>query len=233
MNLSPERRAAISAKTKANGRMPPGSYPNPDRLTPLQQRFVLEYIRDLNAFAAARRAGYTCKRNAASTMLRTPKIAAAIQLQLDAKAEAAKLDAVGVLRHAVEMLRADTNDIMDEKGNYKPMSEWPVIWRQMLSACEVETHRNLKGEEVGRVTRVRFADRVKVLELIGRHINVRAFVTQHEVGGVGGGPVRIDVTRMPTDQLEQMRQWLVEAAAMAKSLPAHMADIEVQPNGTQ
>jgi phage terminase small subunit len=198
-------------------------------LTPRQMRFVLEYLHDLNPTAAARRAGYTGKNidSVARILMRTPKVAAAIQKHMDGAVKDAKIDAAGVLAHAVEMLRADIVDIMDDKGGYKPISKWPPIWRQMLSACEVRAIMNFKGEDVGTVTDVRFADRLKVLELIGRHIDVRAFVTQHEVSGPGGRPIAvIDVTRISTDRLEQMRHWLMEVAQQPKQLP----DISVRPS---
>ena len=191
--------------------------PVPPPVRPLnvkQQRFVIEYVRDLNATAAARRAGYTGSTRG-SELVHSPRVAEEIQRHLDAKAEAARLDAVKVLDHAVKMLSADIADIMTDKGAYKPISEWPLIWRQMLSACDVTTVRNAKGDEIGAVTRTKFADRVKVLELIGRHINVKAFVSPQDEQAKNGNTtnnVFINVSRMPTEQLEQMRKWLSAAA---------------------
>ena len=185
-------------------------------LNPKQQRFVVEYVRDLNATAAARRAGYvgnTCDKG--NRLVHSLAVAEEIQRHLDAKAEAARLDAVKVLDHAIKMLSADIADIMDDRGAYKPISSWPLIWRQMLSACDVTTVRDAKGGEVGAVTRTKFADRVKVLELIGRHINVKAFVSPQDEQSKYGSTtnnVFINVSRMPTDQLEQMRKWLSAAA---------------------
>jgi phage terminase small subunit len=223
-------RRMTSERAKQLGFKPPVRTGQQDTgLTPRQQKFVIEYSRDMNPAAAARRAGYGGKNlaNAARTLMHTPKVAAAIQTRMNEVVKKADIDAVGVLTHAVEMLRADVHDIMDANGTYRPISEWPLIWRQMLSSCEVRSMCNVKGEEVGSVTNVKFADRLKVLELIGRHIDVRAFVTQHEVSGPNGGPVTVvDVTRLSTDRLEQMRHWLMEAA-QSKALPAH-PDIDVR-----
>lgn len=192
-------------------------------LTPRQQRFVLEYVRDLNVKAASKRAGYSSTRAdlTGRALLRVPKVAAAVQAKLDETARAAKMDAVEVLSCSVEMLQSDVRDIMDDAGNYRPLSEWPTVWRKMLSSFDVETIRNAKGDEVGRITKVKFIDKIKVLELIGKHINVRAFVTQHEVSGPDGGPIKVtSVDRVPTDRLEQMREWLMDAAAN-RALPTN------------
>jgi phage terminase small subunit len=61
-------------------------------LTPKQQRFVDEYLVDLNATAAYKRAGYRCKTDAvaasaASELLRFPKVAAALRAAQKARSE--------------------------------------------------------------------------------------------------------------------------------------------------
>lgn len=185
-------------------------------LTDQQQLFVLEYARDLDGGKAAIRSGYSPKHAAATArgLLSNPTIADAVRRQLMVKARDARLNAAEVLNHAVRMLQADIADIIDNKGNYKPLSDWPLIWRQMLSACEVSSIRNMKGEEIGSVSRIRFADRVKVLELIGRHIDVRAFA-KDDAPPVNPNGV-VDVTKVPFDQLIQMRQWLLAAGDGAK-----------------
>ncbi len=57
-------------------------------MTPRQHRFVEEYLVDLNATQAARRAGYSAKSAAGrgSRLLRNPAIAAAIEKAQDQRA---------------------------------------------------------------------------------------------------------------------------------------------------
>jgi phage terminase small subunit len=59
------------------------------RLNARQARFVAEYLIDLNATQAARRAGYSLKRSDAAgyDLLRNPEIAKAIQTEQAASAE--------------------------------------------------------------------------------------------------------------------------------------------------
>lgn len=65
-------------------------------LTPKQQRFVDEYLTDLNATAAYRRAGYAARTDnaaaaSASALLRIPKVAAAVAEGQRARAERVEL----------------------------------------------------------------------------------------------------------------------------------------------
>ena len=36
------------------------------------------------------------------------------------------------------------------------------------------------------------SDRIKRLELIGKHIDVQAFNVRKEIGGIGGGPIKVE-----------------------------------------
>ncbi|MEC9067825.1 MAG: terminase small subunit [Pseudomonadota bacterium] len=70
-------------------------------MTPKQERFVEEYLIDLNATAAYRRAGYKARGNAAevsaSQLLRNPKVAGAIQKAMDARSKRTAITADYVL----------------------------------------------------------------------------------------------------------------------------------------
>ena len=59
-------------------------------------------------------------------------------------------------------------------------SDWPLIWRQgLVAGLDVETI----GEGAGRITKIKLSDRVKRLELIGKHIDVQAFKEKIEHSG--------------------------------------------------
>jgi Terminase small subunit len=109
------------------------------------------------------------------------------------------------------MVRADIQDIVDELGRFKPISQWQKIWRQMLRGCEVEERyeRAIDGEKkwdaAGRVVKVRFIDRLKAIELLGRHINVKAF-QQNEVAVVDIEDIRSRIEAGRAYMNEQQRQ---------------------------
>lgn len=73
--------------------------PHP-RLTPRQERFVAEYLVDLNATQAAIRAGYSPKTASAigAENLRKPQLAAAVRVAARERAAATEITAANVLR---------------------------------------------------------------------------------------------------------------------------------------
>ncbi|AVZ03938.1 terminase small subunit [Acinetobacter pittii] len=150
-------------------------------LTPKQQRFVEEYLIDLNATQAAIRAGYSEKtaNEIGAENLAKPSIAKAIQDALKERSERVQIDADYVLKRLVEIDQMDVLDIMDDDGNVKPLRDWPKIWRQYIS--NIETISMDDGE--GWLKKIKWPDKVKNLELLGKHISVGAFKdkVEHDV----------------------------------------------------
>ena len=146
-------------------------------LTPKQQRFVEEYLIDLNATQAAIRAGYSEKtaKEIGSENLTKPNIAKAIQEAQSKRTEETQIDSAYVLKRLVEIDQMDVLDIMDDDGNVKPLRDWPKIWRQYIS--NIETISMDDGE--GWLKKIKWPDKVKNLELIGKHLGM--FVEQKKV----------------------------------------------------
>ncbi len=157
-------------------------------MTPKQQRFVDEYMVDRNATQAAIRAGYSPKGAEvnASKMLRYPKVAEAIASATQAQSERTKINADWVLERLAAEATADVADIYAENGGLKPIRDWPLIWRQgLVSGLDVDE----KPGQPGQVVKVKLSDRIRRLELIGKHIGVQAFAERHEHTGRDGGPM--------------------------------------------
>lgn len=150
-------------------------------LTPKQQRFVEEYLIDLNATQAAIRAGYSEKtaNEIGAENLAKPSIAKAIQDALKERSERVQIDADYVLKRLVEIDQMDVLDIMDDDGNVKPLRDWPKIWRQYIS--NIETISMDDGE--GWLKKIKWPDKVKNLKLLGKHISVGAFKDKVEHSG--------------------------------------------------
>lgn len=149
-------------------------------MTPKQARFVEEYLQDLNATQAAMRAGYS-RRSAneqGAQLLKRPQIAAAIEARKAARSERTQIDADWVLKRLVEEAEADVADLYDDAGNLLPVEDWPLIWRQgLVAGIDTEVIR-ADGVEIGTVQKVRLSDRVRRLEMIGKHVGVKAFEDQ-------------------------------------------------------
>lgn len=155
-------------------------------LTAKQRRFIDEYLIDLNATQAAIRAGYSEKtaEAAGSRLFRNVKVAAAIAKAMEERSERTKIDADWVLLRIAEMLDADISDIIDEDNTYKPIHEWPKVWRQMLAGVDVQELFEGRGkarQKIGEVVKIRFIDRLKALEMAGKHVDVQAFKERSQV----------------------------------------------------
>lgn len=157
-------------------------------LTPKQQRFVEEYLIDLNATQAAIRAGYSEKtaRSIGQRLLTNVDIQKAIEDAQSKRAEQTQIDAAYVLRRLVEIDQMDVLDIMDDKYCLKPIGEWPKIWRQYISSIENLEEFEGFGEDrtqIGWLKKIKWPDKTKNLELLGKHVSVGAFKDKVEHSG--------------------------------------------------
>jgi phage terminase small subunit len=146
-----------------------------------QQRFAEEYLIDLNATQAAIRAGYSEKTagQQAFDLLKKPEIQEQIQTLKKGRSERTKIDADWLLTRLADEAEADVADLYNENGGLKPVDQWPEIWRKGLVAG-IDTHQEYTyedGEKIpdGVTMKVRLSDRIKRLELIGKHVDVQAF----------------------------------------------------------
>lgn len=150
-------------------------------LTDKQKRFVDEYLIDLNATQAAIRAGYSEKtaRSIGQRLLTNVDIQKAIEDAQSKRAEQTQIDAAYVLKRLVEIDQMDVLDIMDDQMKIRPVNEWPKVWRQYV--VNLENLELSDGE--GCFKKIKWPDKVKNLELLGRHVSVGAFKDKVEHSG--------------------------------------------------
>ena len=175
-------------------------------MTPKQGVFVREYLIDLNATQAAIRAGYS-ERTAneqGARLLANVSVRSAIEAAQKERAKRVEVDAEWVLRRLHGEATADLADLYDETGNLKPIREWPKVWRTGLVAG-IETVQERDGtDEDGKpaystVRKVKLSERIKHVELIGKHVGVGAFRERLEHTGPDGGPIFAKVVREVVD----------------------------------
>nr|WP_154927772.1 terminase small subunit [Pantoea agglomerans] len=155
-------------------------------LTDKQEMFCREYLIDLNATQAAIRAGYSEKTARASghENLTKPNIQSRIADLKSQRNEQVNIDAAYVLRRLVEIDEMDVMDILLANGELKPVMDWPKVWRTSLSGIDVT---EIAGDAAGLLKKIKWPDKVKNLELLGKHVTVQAFreqvKTEHDVVG--------------------------------------------------
>ena len=142
-----------------------------------QKRFASEYLKDLNATQAAIRAGYSEKTagQIGEQLLKKLEIFQWVEKMQQERSERVRIDADYVLTRLGEIDDMDALDILTDDGAIKPIKDWPKIWRQMISGLDV---MEVGGDTLAIVKKIKWPDKVKNLELIGRHISVQAFRDQ-------------------------------------------------------
>jgi phage terminase small subunit len=163
------------------------------KLSPKQKRFVQEYLVDLNATQAAIRAGYSPRsaKQHADVLLSKPHIAAAVAAAQAARSQRTEVDIDYVVKRMVEIDQMDVLDIMNDAMELKPVSEWPRVWRQYLSGFDLAEMFEGRGEDrdmVGILKKIKWPDKVKNLELLGRHLGM--FKDRVELTGKDGAPIQ-------------------------------------------
>lgn len=153
------------------------------KLTAKQEMFVSEYLKDLNATQAAIRAGYSEKSASriGVELLNKTQVASAIADSKAKRLKETKVDANYVLKRLIEIDEMDVCDILDGTGNFKPITEWPLAWRRTISGLDIQ--ELMVGEVETVMRKIKWPDKVKNLELLGKHIDVQAFKEQHKVEG--------------------------------------------------
>jgi phage terminase small subunit len=150
--------------------------------------FCQEYLKDLNITQAGIRAGYSTKsaKQHCSKLFAKPEVQERIEYLFSARAKRVEVDADYVLKRLVEIDQMDVLDIMDDEYNFRPIGDWPLIWRQYVSNIENLEQFEGFGEErtqSGWLKKIKWPDKVKNLELLGKHIAVNAFKEKVELSG--------------------------------------------------
>ena len=150
-------------------------------LTAKKRLFAKEYLVDLNATQAAIRAGYSAKTAASQgeRLLRDVDVQALINAGMAARSERTQINADYVLKRLVEIDQLDVLDILDNAGNFKPIMEWPKVWRQTLSGVDLQ--EIMLGDVETVIRKIKWPDKLRNLELLGKHVAVSAFREQVEV----------------------------------------------------
>lgn len=147
----------------------------PSSLTPRQERFVAEYLVDLNATQAAIRAGYSAKtaNREGSRLLSKVDIAARI-----AAGRSMQLRRLGITsEHVKERLAVlafqDVRQFFDSEGNVIPITALPAEVAAQVGSIEVVKKNAEAGDgHTDRVVKIRFIDPVRPLEILAKYFGV-------------------------------------------------------------
>ena len=148
-------------------------------LSPKQAAFVAEYLIDLNATQAAIRAGYSEKSAARISveLLNKTQVRKAIEKAQAKRTERTEITADRVVTELAKIAFADPRDLMEWGPNGVMLKDSSTLTEeQAASVAEV-------AEGNGGTLRLKKHDKVKALELLGRHIGMFRDKVETEVSG--------------------------------------------------
>lgn len=139
-----------------------------NKLTPKQRQFVQEYLVDLNATAAARRAGYSDKTadRIGPELLGKPCVSAAIQEAIALRERRTAITQDRVIAELAAVAFANGTDFAQIQGNghvfFTPTEQ--------LTAEKKRAVASIKEGQFG--TEVKTYDKIRALELLGKHLGM-------------------------------------------------------------
>lgn len=157
-------------------------------LTPKQRKFVGEYLVDLNATRAAIRAGYSEKtaNRIGSELLVKTCIREAIAAAQARREQRTEITADRVVAELAKIAFADPRDVMEWGPNGVILKDSADLTEgQAASVAEVSETTTKDGGSL----RLKKHDKVKALELLGRHLGMFTDKVKNEISGPDGGPV--------------------------------------------
>jgi len=147
------------------------------KLTAKQERFVAEYLIDLNATQAAIRAGYSAKTAGAvgHENLKKPEIATLLQEAMQKRQRGLELTAERVLLEVARLAFFDPRKLLREDGSPKPIHELDDDTAAAVAGLDITEEWEGTGEDrvfIGYTKKYKFADKNAALDKAMRHLGL-------------------------------------------------------------
>lgn len=157
------------------------------KLSKKEQALAEEYLVDLNAGEAAKRAGYSEKtaRNIGCQVLNKPRVQEVIQQKMDERSYRTEVTADKILLGLHDIAELDIGDAYDEAGRLLNVKDMPVHVRKAISSIKVFEEFEWQDDpdnpgdrqvrvKVGEVREVKFHPKIPAYEMQGRHLKLFA-----------------------------------------------------------
>ena len=138
--------------------------------------FCDEYLVDLNASKAALRAGYSplAVRTIASKLLSKANISSEIRKKINERAARTRVTADRVLLEIALIGLFDLRDVFNEDGRLKRVVDMSEDTTRSLAGIDVMQRvvKDDEGKYIERVIKVKTRDKIRALELMGKHLGM-------------------------------------------------------------
>lgn len=144
------------------------------QLTAKQEKFVQEYLVDLNATQAAIRAGYSKKTATIIGFenLSKPNISYMIQKRREKLAEKVEITQERVLQEYAKLAFLDPQEFYDKNGGLLSIPDLPKDVAAALSGMDVMTSFNKDSESVDTIKKIKFSDKKAALDSVAKHLGM-------------------------------------------------------------
>lgn len=157
-------------------------------LSPKQKRFVAEYLIDLNATEAYKRAGYKDTPSAhanAARLIANDSIQQAIQEALATRASKSEVEQEDILKELGYLGFSDIGEILDFSGDtfrLRRPKDIPERARRAISSLKVKRSVIGSGDDAQEIEVLEFKlwDKASALHKLGQHLGMFAQKHEHE-----------------------------------------------------
>ena len=174
--------------------------PRKGKLPEKQERFCQEYLVDLNGTQAAIRAGYSplSANQQASDLLAKPNIRARIDELMAARSMRTEITADVVIRELARVALVNPLDVISA-SDATVRDDASVDQTAAIQSVKVKI---VDGDISSIEREVKLHDKVRALELLGKHLGM--YTDKKELSGPGGGavPVKLVVEYVKPDGAE-------------------------------
>lgn len=165
-----------------------------ESLTLKQRTFAEEYIKDFHITDAAKRAGYSDKTaySIGWNLLNKVEIGHYLSYLISARAKRTQVTADRVVQEIAKIAFHDVNELMDYINGgvlFKDLKD--MQFSEIIKEITVKEQINKKGERAGKIATIKVHDKVKALELLGKHT---AIFTENINLLSGGKPIETNTT---------------------------------------
>lgn len=138
-------------------------------LTAKQKMFVQEYLVDLNATAAAKRAGYKDP-NIGRQLITKNNVSAAIESAMQNRQKRTEITQDMVISELAKLGFFDIRKMFDKNGKPLDISQIDDDTAAALVGLDVQDVADSDGNYIGFIKKYKMADKIKALELLGKHL---------------------------------------------------------------
>jgi phage terminase small subunit len=155
-----------------------------------QENFCQEYLVDLNGTQAAIRAGYSpfTAGEQACELLKKPNVRARIDALMAARSMRTEITADVVIRELARIALVNPLDLINSR-DATVSDDATVDQKAAIQSVKVRRKPTEFGDEVER--EVKLNDKVKALELLGKHLGM--YTDKKELSGPGGAAIPLEI----------------------------------------